>query len=299
MKASCYLCGTARGCAQHLDAIFANLAALRTLFLDTHTILAVDAEQGDPTLMKLVHYKNLNPEINIEILIIRPPRFPQRTRNISRARNAILECIRAVQNRAREVDRDWERDWPYMLMMDLDDVCASPVQLPVVARALDRPAGDWDAISFNRAHYYDIWALSVDPYIYSCWGWENPRKVVEVMRADIQRRLAELPKDQLLACDSAFNGLAIYRLAAFADCDYAWTVPAELIGASRFAKNREALAPHGISQTKTPFGKIFDENDCYCEQDCEHRAFHLAAAQKNGAKIRISPEIAFLHYVNA
>mgnify|MGYP000135293803 CR=1 FL=1 len=39
----------------------------------------------------------------------------------------------------------------------------------------------WDALSFNRIMYYDLWALSIDPYGFSCNHYENTHKVKNQM----------------------------------------------------------------------------------------------------------------------
>ena len=32
---------------------------------------------------------------------------------------------------------------------------------------------NWDAISFNRNRYYDIWALLYDDFKHHCWGYKE------------------------------------------------------------------------------------------------------------------------------
>jgi hypothetical protein len=196
-----------------------------------------------------------------------------RTRNIANARNAIL---REIGGRPNANDAT-------MIAMDFDEVCTTPMNLDVLREAIDRP--DWDAISFHRDRYYDIWALSVEPYFFSCWHWNEPVKVVDIMKRWIVEKLDGMSKGDLLPCLSAFNGFAMYRLAKFRDCVYDWQLMSTLsmIGKDRLAENQKVLS--GIS---VQFNNFYGA-------DCEHRHFHLQAGEKHSARIRISPQCLFLY----
>jgi hypothetical protein len=157
--------------------------------------------------------------------------------------------------------------------MDCDDVCAYPMNLPVFESKLYR--NDWDSLSFNRKKYYDIWALSLNPYYGSYFHFENG---FNKMVSHINRRMRETNPRQLLRCVSAFNGLAIYRTKKFLNSEYVGILRYDLFPSWMYQRMVRAC------------GKINTKNQ---KEDCEHRIFHLHAFLKNKARIRITPQILF------
>ena len=282
MPRKCFVCGTVYNCEEYIDKIFENIEKIKTLFDDIHIITSYDISK-DKTLFKLVNYKSHFKKYDIHVNT--NPRSKVRTENISNARNRILDKIRALLN-TPEYD---DQEWAHFIMMDFDDVCSEPIELPV----LDKYLGvewihRWDSISFNREWYYDIWALSFEPFWYSCWGFHDPWTVVYIMREEITRTLANLPKDELFECDSAFNGFAIYRCSKFLGAYYDWHLPKQFITEDQMNHNIGAL---GFRQPKIPFHEISEESDC------EHRHFHMQAKHDFGARIFISPLCLFTHRV--
>jgi hypothetical protein len=181
-----------------------------------------------------------------------------------------------------EYDAD---EWTHFIMMDFDDVCDTPIQMSVLQKYLGVEWIDrWDALSFNREFYYDIWALSFMPYWYSCWGFKDPRSVVYIMREEITRKLAALGPDELFECDSAFNGFAIYRCSKFVGSNYDWHLPKAYITKQQLDLNMAAI---GFREPLTPYPEIS------LESDCEHRHFHMRAKRDFGARIFISPMCLF------
>lgn len=273
-KPNAFICGTVRNCEQYLDAVFDTIRQIQTLFNQTHIVIYYD-KSDDKSLLKLVQYK-VNYKDKMDIIVKNNPMTNRRTKNLANARNWIINVLN------RKVESSSE-DWPYFVMLDMDDVCAMPPNMDVIQRALEREA-EWDTISFNRPGYYDIWALSIPPFIYSCWGWENPYNAVDIIREHIINRLAELPKSELLECQSAFNGFAIYKTNPFLKCRYDWRMPKQYMPIRDLRINREAL---GNRNSLSPLDQQTDE------PDCEHRAFHMSAIANYGARVRISPEYAF------
>lgn len=254
-----FICGCAFNCATHLDSVFSNIAELLPLFDACKIVIAYD-KSSDLTLRKLCDYKKI---YDIEILINQGQRTHIRTQNICNARNAILRYIRIYNT----IDAD------SFIMMDMDDVCAMPIITENLKKYLNRL--DWDALSFNRSNYYDIWALSIDPYIYSCWHVPNGYAAVDKIKEFITDKLDKCSDDDLVECLSAFNGFAIYRMAAFRNVVYEWNITKNPMPKSWIIESAKAM---GQPIYKRP------NND-----DCEHRYFHMQAIRENGAKIRISP----------
>jgi glycosyltransferase involved in cell wall biosynthesis len=271
-KPNIILCGTARNCERYLDAVFANIKDLATLFADIRIVVAYDAS-SDKTLYQLVRQKSEWRD-KMEILVGQEPLTHQRTVNIARARNRLMQHMRSAFDVA---------EWPYFIMMDLDDVCAGKLQLAPLARVLSE-SDQWDTCSFNRAGYYDIWALSVKPYIYSCWGFHDPLTVVHTMQDYIIDLLRETPDHRYLEVLSAFNGFAIYKSAIFFQCHYDWRMPKKYMSLADLQANQQIL---GFRATFSPLDQQTNE------PDCEHRHFHMQAKYDFGARIMICPEHIF------
>ena len=284
-RGSCYFCGCARDCGKYIDSVFKNIHKIGSLFENYRVIIFYDSapnSKHDTTLHKLIQTKvaceNMKPtKILVDIIMNSEPTTSIRTQNIATARNGLLERVREENRALLSKGQD---PWEYFAMIDMDDVCSYPVLLDNIEPYLTRVT-NWDALSFNRTSYYDTWALSYDPYIYSCWNWPNSRIVIDTMNAEITRRLAALGEDELLPCYSAFNGFAMYKTAAFAGCAYNWQTPTKYITESQMEANCKACKEIGGGE---PFKR--PNND-----DCEHRWFHLEAIHKNDARIRIAPRI--------
>ena len=253
-----------RNCAPYIAKVFANIKKVTSIFDDFHIIVSFDISQ-DNTLALLKQQQLSFGVDKMDILINTNALSPIRVERISNSRNCIL-------NRIREIVK-CDSTWDYFIMLDCDDVCAYKLDENVLKSYLTRC--DWDALSFNRNNYYDAWALSFDNYLFSCWNFDNPRKVIADMKNALKIRLSALKPDELYQCHSAFDGFAIYRLQKFIDCEYKW-----IIDFKHFPR------------------QIMDENIKLCgsnphlrspNEDCEHRSFHLQAIIKNQAKIMISP----------
>lgn len=277
-----FICGCVRNCEPHIDGVFDTINRIRTVFNDIHIIVAYD-QSNDKSLLKLSQHKRIYGD-KMDVLINRNPLSLRRTENIANARNAILDRMRVL----RELEGGDEcPDWRIFIMMDFDDVCSAPPNLDVLTRTLNREA-EWDSVSFNRPGYYDVWAVSLRPFVYSAWGWDDPREVVNIMRNYVVEKLNGLKPDEWLKCESAFNGFALYKTSIFLKCRYNWRRPLEFISVADLNANREAV---GFRRARSPLDKQTDE------PDCEHRWFHMSAIRQYGARIWISPEFLFSHAI--
>jgi len=260
-----YICGCAKSCETYIDAVFKNIDEIIPLFEDYKIVIAYDKSE-DKTLRKLCDMKK---KYNMDILINPNPCKQIRVENICNARNQLLQYMR----------KENTPNFEFFIMMDFDDVCSEPMNVSVLKNGLYRT--DWDTLSFNRRDYYDIWALSARPYVYSCWHFPNGHEVVKIIKQFIKKELDECPHGELYECISAFNGFAIYRTSAFKDVSYEWNIK----------KNNEIMPQEWIMQTARAIGRPILQRPA--DDDCEHRYFHMKATQINGARIRISPECLF------
>ena len=184
-----------------------------------------------------------------------------RTMRIAAARNEILNYMRFAHKRGQGNN--------YFIMMDSNEyACVGQINLDTLRYALQR-SDEWDSISFDReAGYYDYWALSFDPHVYSFFHLQNKYGALNNMIASFTTKLnASRDSRDLIPVYSAFNGFAIYKTSMFLNCSYSSFIHIHL-----FPKQ---LLPTKIVN--------------YFKNDCEHRKFHLEAIKKNGARIMVSP----------
>ncbi len=75
-----------------------------------------------------------------------------------------------------------------------------------------------DCLSFNNERYYDFWALSIGDFEFSCWHWTLSQKIIIEMNKYLKEKFSKT--NLYLECDSAFNGLAIYKYDVFKNYIY-------------------------------------------------------------------------------
>jgi hypothetical protein len=253
--------GCARNCGPFLDEVFQNIWRLTTLFTQVYVIIAYD-KSNDDTLAKLHSIQERHPGV-LTILTNLGPLTPHRTYNIARARNHILQYI-----------YDYYPDLHYHIMMDMDDRAIRMINLDSIRHAFAKQ-DQWDVLSFRMYPYYDLWALAIRPYLYSCWHWPKASKeVLPVISKYITQRLDACGPDDLLPCHSAFNAFAIYRTSMTRGCSYDGRTRLDLFG------------PGDIEEMATLLGKPPDKNPI--RQDCEHRSFHFQMIACHQARVMIS-----------
>ena len=264
MNVAC--CLAVKNCGEYLERIFHNLNELSTLFKNFYVIFVYDDNTTDNSPQLLEDYKN-NSNFKVYTSKLQSNNSPFNTCRIARARN---ECLRIVYSIIKCVD--------FHFVIDADDVNCYNWDIALIERYLTR--NDWDALSFNRPDYYDIWALLFDNYKHHCWGFNNSNsKIVEIMRQDIQNRLSKT--EDLLDCYSAFNGFGIYRTSKFKNCFY-----------SGLYKDIKRLISDKERQETIDFLKENKQietgiNNNFVEQ-CEHIYYHMSASKLYNARIVIS-----------
>ena len=258
-----------------LPAVLRNIIKLRTLFSDSRVIAAYSSSH-DASLSILQAY-------GVEILMVPPyrqktqltflptkvtkPTMFNRTARIADARNCLLQHIRQSYS-----------DFEFFAMIDANNYsCVGDVNLASVSSVLQRD--DWDSVSFHReAGYYDMWALSYTPYIYSFMHFTDIQRVVSDMRKHFHDVLMDYITNrptELIPVYSSFNGFAIYRTPKFLNCSYSDVIHTELL-------------PDFQEQVR-----MYGHPVQILTGDCEHRKFHLEAIRKNGARIRICTQPVF------
>ena len=238
---------------------------------DNYTILIYYDESSDDSLQILKEYQERN--TNMILYVNSKPISQFRTHNIAAARNFCLNYVK------QNIEK-----YPYFIMMDMDDVNCKELNVEPLARSLKRE--DWDGLSFNTSPaYYDIWGLSIWPYCFSYNHFEKNITFYNIIQDYIKQLLEKLEPGSLLPCISSFNGFSIYRTNKFLNTYYDGRIRLDIIpGVNLLAHSKAAGSKLVFKKYKT--------SDCRYE-DCEHRAFHIQARQKSGARIMISPEVLF------
>jgi hypothetical protein len=270
MSQKCFITGCIKNCSNYLDNVFENIKKIGSIFNEYIIIVSYDISNDNSLDILIEKQKYFN---NMIIIINENPLEILRVHNISNARNKILDKIRELN----------KPEFEYFIMLDFDDVSSGDININTIEKYLNTD-WDWDALSFNRNPYYDIWALSYSPYIYSCWHWDN-HNIVEIIKNDIINKLNNINKNELFECYSAFNGLSIYKISKFINCSYDW----DIINTIKYIPDDILLNNINVNKEKN-INIIYNNNGF---GDCEHRKFHLEAIQKNNAKIFISPLFLF------
>jgi hypothetical protein len=252
-----------------LPYVFKNIERIQTLFQEKIQIVVAYDESPDCSLGFLISKLS---EFDIHILKNVNTTSNSRVENIANARNTILEYIRKNFTETK-----------YLIMMDTNEyACVGDISLDILKEVFESEReNEWDAVSFDReAGYYDHWALSFDPFIYSFVHTMNYQKTVEKMREFFGKMLENAKKtpNKFISVFSAFNGFAIYKWPIFKDCKYS-----SMIDISLFPKE---LVVKQFEITGVPMISNFSG-------DCEHRHFHLQAIHDKNARIRIYPKSLF------
>ena len=266
----CCICGPIKNCGPYLNKVLENVEKLGAIFEDYQIILFYDHSK-DETLRVLKQFQKKNPRLHF--FVNKKPLSLFRTHNIAFARNFCLQYVRKNHS-----------DYPFMIMMDFDDVNCKEVHPEILQKYLSR--NDWDGLSFNTTpKYYDIWGLSIYPYCFSYNHFRNNVQQYNVIQDYVDSKLKKMPREGLLSCLSSFNGFSIYRIEKFSSCYYDGNIRMDLIP-------KRWLQIHSLAANSPLIYKKYITVDGRYE-DCEHRAFHMQAILKKGAQIRISPEILF------
>jgi hypothetical protein len=231
--------------------------------------------------------KPANERIQLNIVVNTTKKNPNsKSENIANCRNILLDIIRKRYS-----------NYDYFIMMDTNDYsCIGPINVKLMQDIM-HPSNDeitensyfsnYDAITFDReAGYYDWWALSFDPYIYSFYHISDSFKVNDQMKKTfngiLQFYRTNYP-NELIPVYSAFNGFGIYKISKFLNCSYSSDIQLDF-----FPKD---IIHKLISTTKSNIYNHFKD-------DCEHRKFHLEAIKKNNAKIGVSTKYMFFKHEN-
>jgi hypothetical protein len=272
IKINLAFCLCVRNCEKHLTNIFKNI----DLFNDKYNLFTIivydNCKDNSENLIKEYQTKNAN---NVYISNIENT-SKYRTVRIAKARN---ECLDIIYNKIKNIDLH--------IMLDADNVNDKAWNIDIINKYLNNFDNDnWDAISFNRNNYYDLWALLYDDFKHHCWGYkekENSIKVLSYMKTEITDKLNNLKKtsNNSIRCLSAFNGFSIYKTPKFKDILYDGIYE----NFKSLISDKEREQTLNFVRTKIDKNLMIDESKI---EHCEHLFYHLSAIKKNNCVIKIS-----------
>jgi hypothetical protein len=206
--------GTVRNVEDTIEEEILNLRRSVSQF-KSHSFFIVESDSEDNTLRVLEKIKNSTPEFQFTSLGKLGELLPNRIDRIAKARNEYVEFVKLNSD-----------NFDYVLVADLDGV-NTEISSEKIASCFIR--SDWGGCTANQiGPYYDIYALRAKDWSDSdCW--QDARNLInqkvhpaKAWRLAIRDRQIQIPEGSpWIEVDSAFGGLAIYRIQAFVLGTYA------------------------------------------------------------------------------
>jgi len=212
MQPKVIFAGTAQNCSVHLSDVLKNIDNISKLFSEVAYVF-VENDSTDNTRQIFTEWSNSKANfylINFDGLKI----IPQRTIRLEIARNAYIEAIKYYGNL---------RDFDYLIILDMDEVGAFPIDVQVVSEALkflESSPSRAAAFANQRGAYYDLWALrhsTICPN--DVWeevlNFSNQNKCSddEAYKHTLAKKIFSLDGlDEPIQVDSAFGGMGIYKM---------------------------------------------------------------------------------------
>lgn len=261
--------GLARDVEGPLPYVIENIECMRRIF-SSSTVTVYENDSADRTKHILDRWANRSAHVHVRHFDGMAHSHPVRTVRLATLRNKFLDLVRRDPNEA-----------DFVIILDLDEVNAQPLEPAQVSRALDfLKREDKRAACFaNQVPiHYDIWSLR-HPTLCPGDAWEEVHDYAAehgvsddiAFRETFAKRIPELsPESAPLRVDSGFGGLAIYKAKYF------------IAGEREYCGYRiKIVADERGSSVRKGW------------QTCEHVSFHLGLGDVGG-ELYIAP-----HLINA
>ena len=210
--------GAARNCARFLPSVLQNVSRLAALYEDAAFVIA-ENDSDDETKSMLRSWLCRQPHGHLIDLDGLAAIEQIRTQRIATTRNACLDVILSGTY----------CDYDHLVMLDFDDVNASPISIEEYLAAVNFLEGSPAAagVFANQAMaYYDIRAVRHANWCMDdCWKevearprW-MPLGLAKILY--VYRRQFSIPADaRPIRVRSAFGGLGVYKMSKILDCRY-------------------------------------------------------------------------------
>lgn len=252
-----------------LPYVFSNLHKIKSSDIFNSMRIIIVYEDYDPSISathQLINsFSNMIHPISVEFVKNRYDRHRVRQMHIGNARNTFLERMRELRSSGTE--------FSHFAFMDTNNyACIGDMNTEVLREAMVR-SEEWDSLSFLReAGYYDMWALSYDPFIHSFFHfreyWNNTlNKVRAHFEPTIERAVQN--GETMFPVFSAYNGFAIYNTSVYLS---------DALPTLRYSHEiRRDYYPEGMLKRQEAILEC--SVDDRVDDDCEHRYFHMASIQ--------------------
>jgi len=192
--------GTCRNVEGSLEKIISHVEECGKKFND-FAFVVYENDSSDNTRTILEHNKKNNYYYIFEDNITEP----KRTKRIERGRNLILDKVRKMNK---------DNYYQYLIILDFDNANSEGSFVNSIDSCFVKD--DWDVLTGNQiGRYYDTWALRNDDVNYDCWKETSDTKPI-CFNINLK-----YPQKQWKEVDSAFGGIAIYKLSSIPNhCRY-------------------------------------------------------------------------------
>jgi len=263
--------GLARNIASHLPKVLEWMRRLREEFHPDSCFVFLTNDSNDNTKEILTNFQAEHAGYTkLYVFDGLAAKIQARTARLAFCRNMVMNHIHANHP-----------TFDLIFLADMDDITVN-ADAAVIADALrSASAFEWDMIAgMAQPAYYDIWALRSNAIgcNYDCWDIIQHEKYRGASHQDAVKRHVDTwrfsakPDAAPIPVESAFGGMAFYRLPATRGCTY-----------------------DGVNKS-CPNAAVFPQSlrigHCIYET-CEHVAFHAQMREKNGAKLFIYPALSF------
>jgi glycosyltransferase involved in cell wall biosynthesis len=218
MDSKLIIAGCCRNVEKSIPFVMNNIKDIAGLFTDYHCIF-IESDSSDNTLSELRKYESpsiggnltgypVESQMKCEVISLGhlSNTIGSRTLRLSICRNTIIQRVKEI------------KDAKYLLMMDMDDVGSSLIDMEGVKSNFKDL--DWSVMTAsNPRSYYDIWALRWPGVIdYDCiTAWHTTGDYDTHVRQ--KTILASKPiTDPPVLVKSAFNGAGFYKIDDIKDC---------------------------------------------------------------------------------
>jgi hypothetical protein len=206
---------------------------------------------------------------NIKVHFIDETYFhSKRTQRLAVCRNLLVEKAISLES----VQPQQHQHEPLLMMIDTDEINAHPINFTTLQHVLHLN-NKWDAISFNRPTYYDIWALRYERFNFNLLNFYPSKKylndsekpvhsedaeiylkdLTKMIRFDISRELSTT-RTLFYPVLSAFNGISLIKFNVAKGCTH-----------------------HGLNR----------ERHRVVGEDCEHVSFYKCINNQHNGKVVI------------
>ena len=202
--------GTVRNVNKYIMKNLKHIDRCGNKFND-YLVIIYENDSTDNTRNTLLKYKKSNYEYIFEDNVTEP----RRTMRISNGRNKILDKVRKINSLHNNY-------YNYLIMLDLDDVNISGKFVNTIDSCFE--FDNWDVLTGNQSNkYYDLWALrKKDDMEYDCWKeLILNSNIINSVYLYVNSKFTKYKPGELLEVDSAFSGIAIYKISSIPDeCKY-------------------------------------------------------------------------------